>query len=86
MIEDSEPAAERSSDAAAITQALELELIRQRAHREKAKARRRAWRAVSLLFLLLVLLGALFACFYFLPGATRAHSPGTTSPAAENGR
>jgi len=86
MPKEPEPSAERATDPTAVTQALDLELIRQHALREKAKARRRTWRALSFLFLLLVLLGALFACFYLLPELTHGHSPGPASPAAETDR
>jgi hypothetical protein len=75
-----------ATDPAGATQALELELMRQRARREQAKARRRTWRALSFVFLLLVLLGALVACFHFLPELTQARARRPASPSAEADR
>ncbi len=57
-----EPAAR---DPEALARALELELIAKRAGWERNRARRGLWLALSLLFLLLVVLGALGAYFYF---------------------
>ena len=44
---------------------LELEIIQQRAARQMAGTPYRGLRAVSFLFLLAVILGALFAAYYF---------------------
>jgi hypothetical protein len=44
---------------------IELELMRQRAARQQAGTPYRGLRAVSLLFLVAVILGALFAFYYF---------------------
>lgn len=65
-----ESASTPETDPEALAKALELELIGQRAAWEKARARRGLWRALSFLFLLLVILGTLLAWFYF-PAAMR---------------
>lgn len=57
-----EPAA---ADPEALAKALELELIMKRAAWQKMQARRGTWRALSFLFLFLVILGSLLAYFYF---------------------
>ena len=68
MIESEEPTREtRADDPAALVQALELELIQQRAAWRKVSARRGTWRALSLFFLLLLGLAALVTYFYILP-------------------
>lgn len=43
---------------------LELEMMRQRALRNQASARRKSLRTMSFLFLFLVILGALFAAYF----------------------
>lgn len=58
-------------DAEAMARALELELISRRPVWQKAKERRQTWRALSILFLLLILLGALVAYFYLVPELSR---------------
>lgn len=55
----------RGNDPATLGRALEAELIAQRATWARRRARRGLWRGLSLLFLLLVVLGALVAWFYF---------------------
>ncbi len=54
-----------ATDPEDLAKALELELITQRASWQKMRARRGTWRALSFLFLFLVLVGALLAYFYF---------------------
>ena len=66
-------------DPEAIAKALELELIQRRSTWQKAKARRQRWRTLSILFVLLVLLGALVAYFYFVPELAREEK---SAPAA----
>jgi hypothetical protein len=78
-----EPKDKEMSDPDALARALELELIQKRAEWQKARTQRGTWRAVSLLFLLLVLLGALAAFFFVLP---QLRSRRTETPAAESGR
>jgi hypothetical protein len=70
---------EPMTDSDALAKALEIELMGKRAAWQRAKARRGAWLALSILFLLLVLLGGFLAYFYFLPGLTRR---GENAPAA----
>ncbi len=61
-----------------LAQMLEIELIAKRASWERARAHRGRWRALSLIFLLLVILGGLLAWFYF---ATELNQRGATTPA-----
>lgn len=76
--EETEP--KRETDPDALARALELELIMKRASWQKMQARRGTWRALSFLFLFLVILGALLAYFYF---ATAVPRPGGEKPARE---
>jgi hypothetical protein len=74
------------SDPDALVKGLELELIMKRATWQKMRARRSAWRALSFLFLFLVLVSALLAYFYF---STQMSHRGEESPSAgtiERGR
>ncbi|MBA3961223.1 MAG: hypothetical protein H0X40_04890 [Chthoniobacterales bacterium] len=73
----------RETDPETLGRALEVELILKRATWAKTRERRGAWRALSLLFLLVVFLGALFAWFYFAP---QLRERTEQTPAAENGR
>jgi len=75
--EEAQP--KRESDPDALAKALELELIMKRASWQKMRARRGTWRALSFLFLFLVLLGALLAYFYF---ATQMSHRNGESPSA----
>ncbi len=68
-----------SSDPDDLAQRLALELERERAVWQRQRSQRGKWRALSLAFLFLVLLGALFAFFVFLP-QWRSHS--RANPAA----
>ena len=68
------------ADPEALTRGLELELITKRASWQKMRARRSTWRALSLFFLLAVLVGALLAYFYF---STEMSHRGGESPSAE---
>ena len=74
-----EPKPKQESDPDALAKALELELIMKRASWQKMRARRGTWRALSFLFLFLVLLGALLAYFYFSSQMSRR---GEESPSA----
>ena len=73
----------RETDPVALGRALEVDLILKRAAWEKARERRGTWRALSLLFLLAVILGALFAWFYFAP---QLRERTLQTPATENSR
>ena len=68
------------ADPEALTRGLELELITKRVSWHKMRARRSTWRALSLLFLFVVLVGALLAYFYF---STEMSRRGRESPSAE---
>ena len=59
------PAQPDPSEADALTKALELELKMKRAAWERSKSQRGTWRTLSILFLLLVVAGALLAWFFF---------------------
>ena len=69
-----------AADPEALASALELELIMKRASWQKMRARRGTWRALSFLFLFLVLVGALLAYFYF---SMEMSHRGGESPTAE---
>ena len=73
--EESERKEETDPDA--LARALEAELIMKRAHWQKLQTRRGTWRALSLLFLFLILFGAFLAYFYF---ATTVSRPGREEP------
>ena len=68
------------ADPEALTRELELELITKRASWQKMRATRSTWRALSLLFLFVVLVGALLVYFYF--STEMSHRSGE-SPSAE---
>lgn len=57
----------RETDPDALARALEMELRLKRAGWKKTRERRNTWRMISVLFLLLIVLGALFAFFYLIP-------------------
>ncbi len=73
-----DPAARPQHEADDLARALELELAAKRAGWERGKAKRGLWRALSFAFLLLVILGALLAYFYF---ATEMRSKSEVRPA-----
>lgn len=58
---------EHETDPDALARALELELLLQRAAWQKTRGRRGTRRALSILFLLFIILGALFAWFFLAP-------------------
>jgi len=68
------------ADPEALTRGLELELINKRASWQKVRARRGTRRALSLLFLFVVLVGALLVYFYF---STEMSHRTRQSPSAE---
>ena len=70
----------RAVDLDALAKALEAELILKRAAWQRAAARRGLWRALSFLFLFVVILGALFLYFYLAPKLTHR---GAEAPGAE---
>jgi hypothetical protein len=74
-----------ATDPEALAKALQMELLLKRASWQKAQARRGTWRALSFLFLFVVLLGALFAWLYVMPRLTR-NGPRTPAEAADPGR
>jgi hypothetical protein len=77
---------QRLSDPGALAKALEMELIGKRAAWQKAKARRGAWLALSIVFLLLVLLGGLFAYFYLVPELSRRGENAPAGTATDTSR
>lgn len=56
-----------NTDPDALARALEMELRLKRTGWQKARERRNTWRMTSILFLLLIVVGVLFACFYLIP-------------------
>jgi hypothetical protein len=60
-------------DPDALTKALDLELAQKRVQWERERKRRGTWRALSVLFLLVVVAGALFVWFYLIPTLNRNH-------------
>ena len=84
MSRSEEPSFESDESAEAIARALELELISKRSAWKKAKARRQTWRTLSILFVLLILLGALLAYFYLVPALSREGK--SAPPAARDSR
>jgi hypothetical protein len=71
------------TDPDALAKVLEMELALKRAGWERARSRRGTWRALSILFLLLVMAGALAAFFYFAPALGR-HGAAKPSPEAQD--
>ena len=68
MLESREPDQRSGAeDSEALARELELELMRQRVTWQKTSSRRGTWRALSILFLLLLLLAGFFGYFYLLP-------------------
>ena len=68
----------READPDALGRALEMELQLKRVVWQKARERRSTVRMASIFFLLLIVLGVLFACFYLLP-QLRERRPETKS-------
>lgn len=66
------------TDPDALAKVLEMELALKRAAWQRTRSRRGTWRALSILFLLLVIMGALFAYFYFTPAL--GHRGESTAP------
>jgi hypothetical protein len=75
-----------STDPDTLARALELELMQKRAVWERARQRRGTWRALSFLFLLLVIAGALLVWFYLLPVLNRGGADRGAPPAAGESR
>jgi fatty acid desaturase len=75
MPRSEEPSFKPEETPEAMARALELELISKRPAWQKAKARRQTWRTLSILFVLIVLLGALLAYFFFVPASNRIGKP-----------
>jgi hypothetical protein len=60
-------------DPDALTKALDLELAQKRAQWERDRKRRSTWRALSVLFLFVIVAAALFVWFYLIPTMKRNH-------------
>jgi len=76
----------RAADPDALVKVLEVELILKRASWQKASEGRGAWRALSFLFLLVVILGALFAYLYLMPKLGHRGAEAPSAQAAESNR
>ena len=78
---NSQPAA-RETDPEELAKLLEIELMQKRATWQQAKARHGTYRAMSFLFLFLVIVAA-FVAFYFVASSERTppsrSDPGTTA-------
>ena len=74
------------ADPEAVAKALEMELTLKRASWQKARAKRGTWRALSFLFLFLVVLGALLAYFYFAAEVSRRGPESPRADAADSSR
>ena len=69
-----------ATDPDALAKLLEMELALKRASWQRTRSRRGTWRALSILFLLFVIGGALVAYFWLAPALGRRGE--TTSPPA----
>ena len=74
------------TDAEALARELEIELQLKRASWQKARARRGLWRGLSLLFLLLVIVGALLAYLFLQPRLRQRGDERKAPPTEEMGR
>jgi hypothetical protein len=79
---ESKPESQADDDSATL-KALELELIQKRASWQKARGQRNVWRTTSFIFLFLVVMGALFAVYWFMTTAPRK-TPDQSEPAASS--
>lgn len=75
-----------AADPEALARGLELELIMKRASWQKMQARRSTWRALSFLFLFLVLVGALVAYFYFSTEMSQRRGESSSAERVETDR
>jgi hypothetical protein len=71
------------TDPDALAKMLEMELAMKRAEWQRTRSQRGTWRALSILFLLLVIVGALAAYFYLAPTLSR-RGAATPSPEAND--
>ena len=74
------------TDPDALAKLLEMELALKRVAWERTRLRRGTWRALSVLFLLLVIVGALAAYFYFAPALSRREEATPGSRAMDSTR
>ncbi|MBA2743604.1 MAG: hypothetical protein H0U43_04720 [Chthoniobacterales bacterium] len=85
MAEEDRKREGRDTDPARLAQLLEIELIQKRAAWKQAKARRGNFRALSFLFLFVVIAGAIVAFFVFFSSDrlsdSRSNQHGTPTPA-----
>ena len=68
------------TDPDALAKLLEMELALKRAAWQRMRSQRGTWRALSILFLLVVMAGGLVAYFYFAPALIRR---GESAPPSE---
>lgn len=83
MIPDGDGKSESSKiDSEELTRMIELEMAQQRAGWAAAEARHRRIRTISFLFLALVVMGAMFAFFYFFTQVAQEHPGAGSQPTA----
>ena len=77
---DEESRERPTTDPDALAKSLEVELILKRASWQKARGRLIVWRTLSIIFLLLVIVGALAAYFFLIPQppSSRSEAPAAT--------
>lgn len=82
MLDGKDNSDAKENDPEKLAQLLEIELMQKRAAWQQAKARRGGLRAVSFLFLFVVIVAALVAFFVFLsPDRVHEMRSGSTEPA-----
>lgn len=86
MSSTEKPPSNLVTDPDALAKLLEMELALKRADWQRKRSRRGTWRALSILFLLLVIVAALAAFFYFTPALSRRAEPEPRTEAADPAR
>jgi len=74
------------TDPAALAKFLDMELALKRAAWQRTRSQRRTWRALSILFLLLVIAGGLIAYLYFAPTLIRRGESAAPAEATDSNR
>jgi len=74
------------TDPDALAKLLEMELTLKSTGWEQSRSRRNIWRALSFLFLLLVIVGGLVAWFYFAPALSHRDETSSAPVATDSAR